>query len=101
MLEGLAELVSDRAAIARFAGWVNAKYETSYPVAFYDPPNVCFRVRPSWVFGLSEDDFTGSPTRWRFQRAPNGSIGAPRPMATERAEPVRRRPRPPQEEPKS
>jgi hypothetical protein len=28
--------------------------------------NVTFRVDPSWVFSLTEDDFTGSPTSWSF-----------------------------------
>jgi hypothetical protein len=32
--------------------------------------NATFRVDPSWVFSLTEDDFTGSPTRWRFE-SPN------------------------------
>jgi hypothetical protein len=28
--------------------------------------NATIRVDPSWVFSLTEDDFTGSPTRWSF-----------------------------------
>jgi hypothetical protein len=40
---------------------------TDYGVDFLDPSvNATFRVAPSWVFGLTEDDFTGSPTRWTF-----------------------------------
>src|SRR5713226_7687003 len=46
----------------------NAKYETDYKVDMVDPAvNSCFRVRPRWVFGLKEGDFTGSPTRWDFE----------------------------------
>jgi len=29
--------------------------------------NAAFRVRPRWGFGLTESDFTGSPTRWSFE----------------------------------
>ncbi len=43
------------------------EYETSYEPSFLDPEvNATFRLRPTWAFGLSESDFTGSPTRWRF-----------------------------------
>jgi hypothetical protein len=31
--------------------------------------NACFRVRPAWAFGLTEADFTGTPTRWTFASA--------------------------------
>jgi hypothetical protein len=45
----------------------NAKYETDYGIELMDPDvNSAFRVRPGWAFGLSEGDFTGSPTRWSF-----------------------------------
>jgi hypothetical protein len=38
-------------------------------VEFLDPAvNGTFSVRPEWVFAISEDDFSGSPTRWRFPR---------------------------------
>jgi len=43
------------------------KYATDYSLDFFNPDStVCFRVRPSWAFGLTESDFTGSPTRWLF-----------------------------------
>ena len=36
-------------------------------VEFLDPAvNGTFAVRPERVFAISEDDFTGSPTRWTF-----------------------------------
>jgi len=28
--------------------------------------NACFQVRPTRAFGLTEADFTGTPTRWTF-----------------------------------
>lgn len=69
VVEGVAERVPDLEDIATFAGWVNQKYETTIPAEFYDPAvNSCYRVRLSWVFALTEDDFTGSPTRWVFTR---------------------------------
>ncbi len=46
---------------------MNAKYDTDYSVDFYDPSvNGVFRVEPAWAFGVAEDDFSGSPTRWDF-----------------------------------
>ncbi len=69
VVDGEGELVTDLEAIDSFAEAVNVKYEVSYPVEFYHPPaNACFRVRPVWAFGLAEGDFTGSPTRWQFDR---------------------------------
>ena len=41
--------------------------EVVYGMEMLDPAsNTCFRVRPSWVFGLQASDFTGSPTRWTW-----------------------------------
>ena len=69
VLEGVADLVTDLDAIAGFLAPLNAKYATSYPLEFLDPAvNASFRVRPSSVFSLTEEDFTGSPTRWVFPR---------------------------------
>jgi PPOX class probable F420-dependent enzyme len=68
VMEGRAEFVDDLPRITSFAEWVNEKYGTSLPAEFYNPArNACFRVRPVWVFGLAEGDFTGSPTRWQFE----------------------------------
>ncbi len=67
MVEGAAEIVHELAARERFIGLTNAKYETDYGVDFLDPEvNATVRVIPSWAFALTEDDFGGSPTRWRF-----------------------------------
>lgn len=65
VLEGTAEGVAGRAANEHFATLVNAKYDTSYGVEFF-LENSSYRVRPSWVFALTESDFGGSPTRWTF-----------------------------------
>ncbi len=68
VIEGTATRVIDRTTIAAFNDTVNAKYHTSYSVDFYDPAiNGVFRVDPHWAFGVREDDFTGSPTRWQFR----------------------------------
>ena len=46
---------------------MNTKYGTSYDPSFLDPDvNATFRISPEVVFGLTEDDFAGSPTRWTF-----------------------------------
>jgi PPOX class probable F420-dependent enzyme len=69
IIEGVAELVTDDDAVERFATAVNAKYDSDYDVAFFRA-NHLFRVTPVRVFGLDEDAFTTSPTRWSFPPAP-------------------------------
>jgi hypothetical protein len=61
--EGTARRVVDPDIIERFAGAVNAKYETDYPVQFF-VDNACFGLSPARVFGIDTEDFAGSPTRW-------------------------------------
>lgn len=69
VVEGVAEVVTSLEVIAGFLSILNAKYSTSYTPGFLDPAvNASFRVRPSWVFALTEEDFSGSPTRWVFAR---------------------------------
>ena len=66
VVEGVATRVVDPEAIARFAHWVNTKYETDYPDAFFTE-NACFCLTPATVFSLDEANFAGSPTRWTFE----------------------------------
>jgi general stress protein 26 len=67
VMHGSAELITDLKLIQGFLDLSNTKYYTSYSLDFLDPAvNASFRVRPSWVFGLMESNFTGSPTRWTF-----------------------------------
>ena len=69
IIEGEAELIDDLAAVGVFVERSNQKYGTEYPLDFFtQPSNVCFRVKPVWAFGLTESDFTGSPTRWTSPR---------------------------------
>lgn len=69
VIEGTVEAVGDGPALAGFLAQVNAKYHTNYGPEMVDPAaNTTFRVRPRWAFGLKQDDFTGSPTRWLFDR---------------------------------
>lgn len=69
VIEGEAEVIDDLSAIRAFTDQSNQKYRTDYPLEFFtQPSNACFRVRPLWAFGLTESDFTGSPTRWTFPR---------------------------------
>ena len=64
VIEGAAEL-QNPTDIAGFVGRINAKYRTDYAIDFFSAAeNACFRVQPRWAFGLTESDFTGSPTRW-------------------------------------
>ena len=59
--------MQDTEAISSFLKEMNAKYGTSYEPSFLDPDvNATFRITPEVVFGLTEEDFAGSPTRWTF-----------------------------------
>jgi hypothetical protein len=67
VVEGVAELVTDTAALATVLDAENSKYGTDYGMDMLDPAtSACFRLSPRWVFGLAEGDFTESPTRWSF-----------------------------------
>jgi PPOX class probable F420-dependent enzyme len=67
VLEGTATIVREPTELARTIELLNAKYATAYTVDFLDPDvNATVRVRPRRGFGLVQDDFSGSPTRWRF-----------------------------------
>lgn len=69
VVEGVAEIVTDTDAIARVIALVNVKYATEYSVEFLNPVvNATIRVRPHWAFGLVQEDFGGSPTRWDFRK---------------------------------
>jgi len=74
IVEGVAELVYDRAATAAYTDALRAKYaaewiEDSYTVDFFDANlggGATYRVAPASVFALKESEFTTSPTRWSF-----------------------------------
>ncbi|MDI5978866.1 pyridoxamine 5'-phosphate oxidase family protein [Amycolatopsis magusensis] len=67
VLEGTAELVTDEESLTPYIGLVNEKYGTDYSTAMIDPAvQATFRIRPRWVFGMLQEDFNGSPTRWVF-----------------------------------
>ena len=63
VMEGRAAL--EPAGVERFTGLVNAKYSTDTPVEFF-AANALYRFEPELVIGLTEADFTGTPTRWRL-----------------------------------
>jgi hypothetical protein len=69
VVEGIVERVMAPTSIVAFTEAVNAKYGTDYSVDFF-AENACFRLEPTWAFGLTEADFVGSPTRWRFEPEP-------------------------------
>ena len=67
IVEGTAEFVDNRALLAIFLNRLNMKYQTSHTLDFLDPAvNACVKVKPSRVFGMEEENFFGSPTRWDF-----------------------------------
>jgi hypothetical protein len=65
VVEGTVQRVVASAHVERFTRLVNDKYGTDYRVDFF-AGNACFRLRPTWVFGLESGDFAGTPTRWDF-----------------------------------
>ena len=65
IVEGHALLSEDRDAVQAFTHHMNEKYEYQSPFEFFWAHDV-WCVTPDTAFGLVEDDFTGSPTRWRF-----------------------------------
>jgi hypothetical protein len=65
IVEGVVSIVTDLDDIEAFTAWTNVKYESSITVQFF-LDNAVFCLHPRRVFGLDEDDFTGSPTRWVF-----------------------------------
>ena len=64
VVEGRAEVTHDRDAIARVADLMNAKYGGI--TAEFLESNATIGVLPRWAFAIAHNDFTGSPTRWRF-----------------------------------
>lgn len=70
VVDGIAQVVLDRAAIRRFLDALNMKYESEITEDFLDPgTNASVRVRPISAVAIRHDDFTGSPTRWQFASA--------------------------------
>jgi hypothetical protein len=70
VLEGQAERVVDGSRIEGFRRAVNAKYDSGITADFLDPAvNGTYAVHPRRVIALTEDDFSGSPTRWTFSPA--------------------------------
>jgi hypothetical protein len=69
IVEGEVATVLERDSIAAFAEWCDTKYETRYGVEFFGASdNACFRIEGATVFGISGQDFIGSPTKWVFSR---------------------------------
>jgi PPOX class probable F420-dependent enzyme len=67
VVEGTADRIADTRRIAAFVDAVNAKYDAGMTAEFQDPEiNGTYAVTPERAFALSGDDFSGSPTRWRF-----------------------------------
>jgi PPOX class probable F420-dependent enzyme len=67
VVDGVAEIIADPDRIAAFLAAINAKYQVDYHIDFLDPSvNATVRVAPDWAFALDEEQFSGSPTRWRF-----------------------------------
>lgn len=68
VLEGVAEVRRQEQDRRRFLIALNVKYDTDYGLDFLDGVSaLCLRVRPIAAFGLRQQNFTGSPTRWTFR----------------------------------
>jgi len=71
VVQGTTTRVTDLRQLREFIDAVNDKYETNYGIDFFDPElNGVYLVEPTWAFGLAQDDFEGSPTRWTFPAEP-------------------------------
>jgi general stress protein 26 len=67
VLEGSVRIETENSALQAFLDAMNAKYATSYGPELIDPAtNAAMEITPRWVFGLTEDDFGGSPTKWTW-----------------------------------
>jgi hypothetical protein len=67
VVEGVVSIERSPAVIERFVGLLNDKYGTDYEVDFQNPlVNATMRVQPSWVYGATLEDFTGSATCWSW-----------------------------------
>jgi general stress protein 26 len=67
VLEGSVRTETENSALQTFLDAMNAKYATSYGPELVDPAkNATMVITPRWVFGLTEDDFEGSPTKWTW-----------------------------------
>jgi hypothetical protein len=68
IVEGTAEVITNPEALTTMLALENAKYQTDYSIELLDPAvNATIRVQPRWAFGLTEGDFSSSPTRWVFE----------------------------------
>ena len=65
IVEGVAEIVTNEAALARFKQAYDPKYDWDMDVS----TGPIFAIRPRVVFGFIESavKFQGSATRWRFE----------------------------------
>ncbi len=69
VVQGRAQRVVDDGELQRMLAAENAKYGTDYEMDIVDPTsNRVFALRPERVFALDSEDFTGSPTRFVFDR---------------------------------
>lgn len=67
VLEGSVRIETENSALQAFLVAMNAKYATSYGPELIDPAkNATLEITPRWVFGLTENDFGGSPTKWTW-----------------------------------
>jgi PPOX class probable F420-dependent enzyme len=67
VVEGAASVIRDQDVIARYLAASNEKYAVDYSIDFLDPAvNHTIRVDPETAFGLTEAEFTRTPTRWTF-----------------------------------
>ena len=70
VVDGVAARITDPGEIAGFVAAMNTKYEAGMTTDFQDPEvNGTYAVAPERVIAISDSDFTGSPTRWRFPPA--------------------------------
>jgi PPOX class probable F420-dependent enzyme len=76
VVEGRATVVTAPDRLQRLVDLENAKYGSSLDVAFLDPEvNATIRVDPEVVFGLDEEAFADTPTRWALDPRDDAARG--------------------------
>lgn len=66
VVDGTVEAITARDELEAFTAAADEKYGGRYGAVALDPATTAFRLRPATVIALQEADFTGTPTRWRF-----------------------------------
>jgi Pyridoxamine 5'-phosphate oxidase len=69
ILEGIAEELTDRPTLQRYANAYEAKYAIRPEIDDQQSNDVTYRLWPDVVLAWTEPDFLTTPARWEFERS--------------------------------